>query len=91
MPQEADVFRRHWQTGVTASTTDVSNPDRLKTWQWHEILNGGATTVVRSPLCRNPEAVDLTEAKYLLYEGDWSPGLDRRETPSFSIDARSSD
>jgi hypothetical protein len=51
----------------------------------HEILNdyldpeGGATITpdslwVRWLLCSNPEAVDLSEAKYLLYEGDWSAG-----------------
>jgi hypothetical protein len=60
----------------------------MKTWQGHEILNDGATGTP-DPLaaCRNPEAVDLTEAKYLFYEGDWFAGwsgeklfiFDRRE------------
>jgi hypothetical protein len=70
----------------------MSNPDRVKTWQWHEILNDwwrhrhSRPTVGAIALCRDTEAVDLTEVKYLLYEGDWSAGWTGEKL--FSFDRR---
>src|SRR5262245_25922627 len=34
----------------------------------------GVADWVRWPLCSNPEAADLTEARYRLFEGGWSAG-----------------